>query len=420
MNSSLDAEIIIVGGGLVGLTLAAALLRAGLSVIVLESSDAPLPSPVAPDATQFDQRVFAINRASENIFRALGQGCESAWTVMQEQRISPYHNMQVWEKQGSIEFCCADIFEENLGHIIEQQVMLVALQRIVQSYDTVQILRPAQWQSFTTHEQHIQVDLQDGRSLKAAVLIGADGAHSKVREQAGIQWDSQPYGHHALVATVRTELPHAKTAWQRFLPTGPLAFLPLSEPHTSSIVWSTPPEHAKALLNMSPAEFADSLQKAFDSKLGVIEATHSRGVFPLVRRHAKQYVLPRLALVGDALRTIHPLAGQGVNMGLLDAAALADVLIKAHAQHHDVGSYWTLRGYERWRKGHNLLMLNSMDAFKHLFSNDILPLRVARNLSLNVANKAPWFKQHMILQAMGVKGGDLPSLARWTLNEVSV
>lgn len=413
MKLQTDSDVIIIGGGLVGLSLAAMLLRGGLRVIVLDNSNAPLPTPVALHDAEFDQRVFAISRASENIFRALPNQTGSVWDAMQAQRTSAYQDMHVWENSGAIHFSGMDIFEENLGHIIEQQVMLVALQEALQKQDNLQLLRPAQWQAFTIHEDRIELLLQNGELVTAKLLIGADGARSQVREQAGINWQSRDYGHHALVATVRTELSHEKTAWQRFLPTGPLAFLPLTEAHTSSIVWSTHPDKAQALLSMPKQDFQQALAQAFAEKLGMVESVRGRAVFPLVRRHAKQYVQPRLALVGDSLRTIHPLAGQGVNLGLLDAATLAEVLIDAHEKRRDVGHYWVLRRYERWRKGHNLLMLTAMDGFKQLFSNGFLPLSLMRNLGLGSLNQNKLFKQSVMLQAMGING-DLPKLARWS------
>ncbi len=413
MHFQTDSDVIIIGGGLVGLTLARALLRGGLRVILLDNSDAPAPTSVALHDSTYDQRVFAINRASENIFRALPSRHGSVWAGMQAQRISPYHDMHVWETSGAIHFSCLDIQEENLGHIIEQQVLLVALQEALQDCDNLQILRPAQWQSFSTYNDYIELHLAHGQRLTAALLIGADGAHSQVREQAGIGWASRDYGHHAVVATVRTELPHKKTAWQRFLPSGPLAFLPLSEPHSCSIVWSTHPNAAQKRLNMSEQDFREALGRAFAEKLGRIEQLHKPAVYPLVRRHAKHYVQPRLALVGDALRTLHPLAGQGVNMGLLDAATLAEVLIEAREKRHDLGNYWVLRRYERWRKAHNLLMLGAMDGFKSLFSNGFMPFSLVRNLGLDWADKNTLLKQQIMLQAMGIQG-DTPQLARFS------
>ncbi len=413
MKPNTDADVIIIGSGLVGLSLAAALLQGGLRVILLDSSDTPQAQPVALNDPTVDQRVYAISRASENIFRALPhQQHTRVWDAMQAQRVSPYQDMHVWENRAAIHFSCTDIHEENLGHIIEQQVMLAVLQQAVQT-DGVQRVCSAQLHSFSVQKNCVQVALHDGRTFTAAVLVGADGAQSQVREQAGIRWDSQDYGHHALVATVRTELPHTKTAWQRFLPTGPLAFLPLHEAHTSSIVWSTEPAQAKKLLRLPEPEFQQALEQAFAQKLGRIESVQGRALFPLIRRHAREYVQPRLALVGDALRTIHPLAGQGVNLGLLDATTLAEVLIDAQQQQHDLGHYQVLRRYERWRKGHNLLMLAAMDSFKTLFSNDFMPLRWVRSLGLNWADKNALLKQQLMLQAMGING-DLPRLARWS------
>jgi 2-octaprenylphenol hydroxylase len=247
--------------------------------------------------------------------------------------------------------------------------------------------------------------------IQTQCLIAADGAESWVRQQVGIQLKTWAYQHTAIVTTVQTELPHAATARQRFLATGPLAFLPLSDPYRSSIVWSVTPEYAEKLMALSVAEFDVALATAFAHQLGAVQMITERHAFPLRMRHAQQYVRPRIALLGDAAHTIHPLAGQGVNMGLLDAATLAEVMITACRKQRDFASLATLRRYERWRKGDTLAMLAAIEALKHLFASELPPVQCLRNVGLNLTNRLPWLKQFLTDYALG-KRGDLPSMAR--------
>lgn len=218
------------------------------------------------------------------------------------------------------------------------------------------------------------------------------------------------YHQKAVVAHVRPEKSHQETAWQRFLPSGPLAFLPLHDGRCS-IVWSTTPEQADALLALEASAFAEALAEAFDQRLGSILEVGRRGAFPLRLQHAQTYVKPGLALIGDAAHVVHPLAGQGVNLGLLDAAALAEVILDALNAGQDFASFKTLRRYERWRKGDNLLMLAVMDGFKRLFGTALPPVRLLRNIGLNLTDAAGPLKHLIARRAMGLDG-DLPRLAQ--------
>lgn len=247
--------------------------------------------------------------------------------------------------------------------------------------------------------------------LEADLLVGADGRDSWVRRQVGIEVKGWPYGQSAIVATVRPEHFHRETAWQRFLPSGPLAFLPLPD-GLCSIVWSTRPEEAERLMALDDTAFGEALTAAFGCTLGEVTLEGPRGLFPLRLQHALEYVRPGLALVGDAAHAIHPLAGQGVNLGLMDAAALAEVLLAARQRGRPMGSELTLSRYQRWRKGENLAMMAAMDGFKRLFSNRIPPLRLVRNLGLLAADRAEPLKRIIVRRAMGLSG-DLPRLARW-------
>jgi 2-octaprenylphenol hydroxylase len=402
MNQQYD--LIIIGGSHVGATLACALGGAGLRVVVVEAQEPPNAWP----ADSVDLRVFAITRASQRIFQHLG-----AWAAMEAMGISPFRRMEVWDAggDGSIRFDCADIGEPTLGHIIESRVIQEALRRRLQDLPSVDWCCPAHLAELQLEAAGpARVVLVDGRVLEAALVVGADGAESRVRTLAGIDLAREEYRQQGLVAVVCSELPHAETARQRFLPSGPLAFLPLRDGRCS-IVWSTTPEQAQELLALEETEFLERLGAAFELRLGRMLATGPRVAFPLVRRHAARYIGPRVALVGDAAHTIHPLAGQGVNLGLLDAAALAEALLAARVAGRDLGGERALRQYERGRRGANQLMMSAMDGFKGLFGSPLAPVRQLRNLGLDLVDRAGPLKEAIIRQAMGLDG-ELPELAR--------
>jgi len=396
-------DVIIVGGGMAGATLACALQGRGMKIALIEAA---LPPDVRPN-DPIDLRVSAITRASQQIFTALG-----AWPGMSARRISPFREMHVWDAGGDgfIHFDAAEVGEDALGHIIENRVIQHALWQRLQGEGGVELFCPAA----VTALQHVgavmHVNLADGKILRTRLLVGADGAQSRVRQFAGIQTRGWTYDQQAVVATVASEHSHRETAWQRFLPTGPVAFLPLHDGR-SSIVWSTSPRQALQLLAADDALFCRQLESAFGATLGRIESTSERASFPLRLQYVDSYVQPGLALIGDAAHTVHPLAGQGVNLGILDAATLAEVLVDAHAQGKDIASLKVLRRYERWRKGNNLMMMAAMDGFKRLFGADWEPLRRVRNAGLSLTNRIPPVKQLIMRHAMG-RAGDLPALAR--------
>jgi 2-octaprenylphenol hydroxylase len=399
-----DYDLLIAGGGMVGSALACALGDADLKIGLLEG--APLDR-IRP-GLELDARVSAISHASQRIFAAVG-----AWDGIAAWRVSPFRDMRVWDVTGfgSIHFDSAAIGEPLLGWIIENRVIQFALLERVQQLPAVELLCPATLDTAQALENGCwRVCLSDGREFTTRLLVGADGAQSRVRQLAGIETSGWSYDQTAIVANVRTAEPHQQTAWQRFLPTGPLAFLPLADGRCS-IVWATPPEQADALLALNEAEFAEALAEAFDQRLGAIVEVGHRAAFPLRLQHARAYVQPGLALIGDAARVIHPLAGQGVNLGLLDAATLAEVVLDAVAAGHDFGSLKVLRRYERWRKGDNLLMMGMMDGFKRLFGNGLPPVRLLRNIGLNLTDTAGPLKNFIARRAMGL-AGDLPRLAR--------
>ena len=393
MSKQPHYDVIVVGAGMVGAALALALGRQELKVALVDAHAPQLEWP----QDDYDIRVSAITRASQHLFESLG-----AWPLMQAERISPYRDMHVWDAGGDgvIHFDSADIGEPDLGHIIENRVIVKGLHTCLAAQQNVTPFWPVQPKAMTLSEAEASLLLTDGTELTARLLVGADGARSWIRKQAGISVKGWDYDQVALVTWVKPELFHQETAWQRFLSTGPLAFLPLTEGYCS-IVWSTAPEHAAQLQAMEADRFAQELQAAFENKLGVIESVGPRAMFPLRSFETQNYILPRLALVGDAAHTIHPLAGQGVNLGLADMASLLQVVTAAQQQQRDIGTEKTLRRYERWRRADNRSMLIAMDGFKRLFSTDQSGLRWVRNLGLKLTDQALPLKRLIMQQALG-------------------
>lgn len=402
-------DVIILGGGLVGLTLAVALIRSGFHVALIENN---LPRPISSDA-KYDLRISAINHASQRIFENL-----NVWQDVLTLGINAYQEMHVWDASGmgEIHFTCTDVGEANMGYMIENRVLIKALWTQLQNAEHVDLFCPAFVKDVAVSEKSVAVILDDGQTLSGKLLVGADGANSWLRDHLDFQLHAWPYHHSALIATVETEKPHQQTAWQIFLPDGILAFLPLSNPHHCSIVWSTIPNEIEQSHQLPVEEFNQKLASAFAYRLGKVQKISESAVFPLHMRHVKQYVQTRVALIGDAAHTIHPLAGQGVNLGLLDAICLAEVISNSHKKHLDIGSLKTLRHYERWRKGDNWLMITAMESFKRLFGSEFSLIKMIRNLGLTFTNRFSFAKNDIMRRAMGL-GGDLPKLAKIRFNE---
>lgn len=398
-----DTDVIIAGGGMVGAALACALAEQGFTITLLERKE---PAETWP-ADSYDIRVSAISRASQNIFTHL-----QAWPGMVQRRVTPYEQMRVWESAGAeVHFHAADIGEPNLGHIIENRVIQIALWEQMHNLDNIAIHCPASISGLDLDETSPRVVLNDGSHRTASLIVAADGARSSLRELAGISTGGWGYDQTAVVCTVRAEQGNQSTCWQRFMPTGPLALLPMDD-DLFSIVWSTSPAQAEELLAMPPEAFNNALTQASEERLGRLELMGERGAFPLRLQHAKQYIKPGLALVGDAAHVIHPLAGQGVNLGLLDMAELVDVLTRARDRNHPLGALHTLRRYERARKGENIAMQAAMDLFKRVFSNDLPPLKLARNLGMGMTERLAPVKNLLIRNALGTQGTP-PSLAQF-------
>ncbi len=402
------ADLLIVGAGMVGSALALALRHSGLQILLLDGG----PLTVVPFDAQapFEPRVSALSAASQRILERLG-----AWDGIAQRRATPYSDMHVWDGSGTgqIHFSAASVHAQVLGHIVENRVVQDALLERLHDSD-IGLLANARLEQLRRSGDEWLLTLADGRQLRAPLVIAADGANSAVRRLAGCETREWDYLHHALVTSVRCSAGHQATAWQRFTDEGPLAFLPLTrggQQDWCSIVWSTTPEHAEQLMAMDEAAFLQALGRAFEGRLGDVLQADPRVCVPLRQRHAKRYVGEGLALIGDAAHTIHPLAGQGVNLGFLDAAVLAEVLVNACERGERLADVKVLSRYERRRMPHNLALMAAMEGFERLFQADPLPLRWLRNSGLKLVEQMPEAKALFVRQALGLSG-DLPDLAK--------
>lgn len=387
-------DVVVAGGGLAGLVAAASLARAGFEAVVVEGR-----ARDAPD----DGRVSALTVASERILRRLG-----VWERIAE-AAAPFREIEVWEADGGagIRFEARAIGEAHLGCIVENRVIAAALEDAGDALG-VGWRRPARVSGITLGRGEVIVDPGGSAPrLRAGLLVGADGSGSLVRALAGIPVRSGSYGQLGIVCAVRPERHHGDVARQVFRPAGPLAFLPLPD-GLCSIVWSTGRGHGQHLLGLPDEEFRAALENAFERRLGRIEWTGARAGFPLRRVQASTYRAPRVALVGDAAHTIHPLAGQGVNLGILDAAVLSEEVEKAARRGRDPGGRAALLRYERRRKGHNLAAQWTMDGFYRLFRPRLPPVRLLRNLGLAATDRLAPIKNRLMRRASGFDG-DLPS-----------
>ena len=396
-----DYDVLIVGGGMVGATLGCALGGSMLKVAVLE--DAP-PQEFAPDQPH-DLRVSAVSVASASILKTVG-----AWKGVTGRRLCPYRRMRVWEDRGDVEFRSEEINEPVLGHIVENRIIQLAVLERLKDFANVDLLCPVKTKRIDYTAGGSTIELEDGRVLSGRLLVAADGGYSRVRQIAGMGVAGWDYEQHAFVLTVDTGYPQQDITWQRFTPTGPLAFLPLDGPH-ASLVWYNTQDEVKRLKSLPDEMLMRELKQTFPDCLGEINAIAARGSFPLKRQHALNYTKEGVALIGDAAHMIHPLAGQGVNIGLLDAAALAQTLIAAKRSGRDIGSARVLEDYESMRRNNNLVMMTTMDMFYRVFGNASAPLRLVRNLGLGIAERLGPAKKMVMRYAMGL-GGSLPKLAR--------
>jgi len=393
-------DVVIVGAGIVGLSFANELAGSDFSVAVIERN------PVKAITDEPDCRVSAINRFALSRFQQTG-----IWQSSLAQRACPFEKMFVWDQTGAgqIQFDSAELGLPELGVIVENNVLQQMLLEAVQRTDNITYLCPEEiveidYSPDIENQQKQQalstITLSSGKQLTAKLLVGADGIHSKVRDAAQIQRAKQSYQQQGLVCNVRTSESHQNTAWQCFMPTGPLAFLPLYNGY-SSIVWSLDEASAQENMALDDEAFKIKLAAASEFKLGEILNVSQRFLFPLSHGHVTEYVKPGLVLIGDAAHNIHPLAGQGANLGIADAFALADIICTAKQANRQWAALHTLMKYQRQRKGANQLMEMSMTGFKELFGHENALLSEIRNAGLSLVDHMPALKYRIIQQALG-------------------
>jgi 2-octaprenylphenol hydroxylase len=446
-----DLDALIVGGGVVGATMASLLIERGLAepkrVALVDARFAP--PPAAGLEADWDLRVVALSRASQRVLEHAG-----AWSRLPRARVHPYQRMCVWDASapaprtsegpgapgasgafgvfgvfgappgvgasaGSIRFDAADLGEPDLGSIVDARALKAACLEAAAAAGALlieaRVLRIDPGAPRGGAGAGVRVRLDDGRDLDTGLVLAADGADSPTRTLLGIDTVAHQYLEDALVAHVRTERAHEDTAWQRFLPTGPLAFLPLSDGRVS-IVWSCERREAERLRLLDAAAFGAALTEASDAVLGAVEVTTPIVSFPLVMQHAQRYVAEHAVLLGDAAHAVHPLAGQGLNLGLLDCATLAEVLGEARASGRSgpvpaLADAASLRRYERWRRSENLAAAAALDALQRLFSNSNPLTARVRRFGLEAVGRVPVLRNALARRALGLSG-DIPAFLR--------
>lgn len=407
MSDTKVFDILVVGGGMTGTALALGLSQQGWHVGLVEAGEraALLQAPVAvKSVADFEPRVSAISMASQQLLDSLG-----AWQGVVAGRHCPYQGMTVWDGDGTgrIHFDAAELQARALGTIVENRSLVRELFEEVEISD-VELIYGVQVTGCSQAGDQRSIELADGRKLSARLVIAADGANSRLRQWVGLPTREWDYDQQAIVCTVRTAQSHRYTAWQRFSQTGPLAFLPLAtengDEHFCSIVWSQDTEEARRLMALDDATFMAELERAIERELGALESVSRRFAFPLRQRHAKDYIATGFALVGDAAHTIHPLAGQGANLGYGDVRVLLEELGKAKSSGLSPANDLVLARYQRRRKGENLTMMLAMEGFKQLFGRDELPLRLLRNTGMRWLDGLAPVKNRIAAEAMGLRG----------------
>jgi 2-octaprenylphenol hydroxylase len=395
-------EVIVVGGGIVGATAACILAEAGIKTALINEKQ---PQKIWPDDT-VDLRVSALTRASQNILEKI-----DVWPTMKKRGVGPYYQMRVWDANGNgeLHFDCADTEFDQLGHIVENRITVASLWDQLEILSDASLICPATVDELQEINRGWRVLMADGDEYEADLVIAADGRDSRLREMRGIGTTGWAYQQDGLVATVTTEKHHQNTAWQRFLSEGPLAFLPLANGQCS-IVWTLSTETSEKYQQLNDDDFLFVLEQASAGILGKMIEVGPRAKFPLRFQFARRYIGEHFVLIGDAAHAMHPLAGQGANAGLLDAAAITELIIQAKRANRPIASQRVLRRFERWRKGDNLTMMASMDAINKIFKVSVLPLVMLRSDGMNRINKNDLIKQFFNRYAMGLRS-DLPSLA---------
>ncbi|MGO1119489.1 UbiH/UbiF/VisC/COQ6 family ubiquinone biosynthesis hydroxylase [Rhodovibrionaceae bacterium A322] len=411
-----SVEVAISGGGLVGLTLAISLAQAGISVLVVDAED-----PEVALAEPFDGRSSAIAACSHRLLEATG-----VWERLEA--AAPILDIRVTDGQVGrgasrffLHYDSEELGEGPLGYIVENRLMRRALHARAAELDNLLLLAPMKATGSQRSGQGAVLKLESGEEVSASLIVAAEGRRSPLREEAGIavrRWDYRQSG---IVCTISHELPHYDVAFEHFLPSGPFAVLPLSDDESlpdgewgryrSSIVWTERPDLVPHMMELDDAGFSQEIQRRFGDSLGRIKVLGRRWSYPLSLQHADSYHDERLILVGDAAHGIHPISGQGFNLGIKDVAALAECLVDARRLGQDLGNQAIVDRYARWRRFDNMAMIAATDGLNRLFSNNLPPVRLARDLGMAAVNQLPPLRRFFMRHAMGTVG-DLPKLFR--------
>ena len=395
-------DSIIIGGGMVGMATAIALAEAGLHIAVVERT--PPPQQLED---RFDGRVSAISLGSKRLLEQIG-----AWQHLSP-HAQPIADIRVVDNFSNafLHYDHREVGDDPFGWIVQNRHIRAGLfQRAEVLKAKLHLFTPAETVAVDEQPGHVAAHLKDGTVLHAPLLIAADGKHSQTRARVGIDTVQWNYPHQAIVCTIAHSAPHHGLALERFFPVGPFAVLPMQN-NQSSLVWTEPQDVAEALLALNEDELTEEIQSRIGGYLGEIEVAGPRFTYPLTLVHAQHYTKPRVALIGDAAHGIHPIAGQGVNLGFRDVAALSEVLVEAHRLGMDLGSATTLAGYDKWRRFDAVTMTAVTDGLTRLFSNNHAPLAFARRAGLRIVSILPGTKQFFMKHAMGTVG-DLPKLMR--------
>lgn len=385
-------DVVIVGGGMVGGALALGLAQQGFTVTVIEKNAPPAFDASSPP----DVRISAISASSVGLLRGLG-----VWDSVRKMRAHAYRQLETWEWESAhVVFNAAELKLPELGYMVENNVLQLALWQALEAHERISLRVGTSLQAMRREEIYTSLTLTDGSQIDARLVVGADGASSQVRQLAGVDIHAWQYQQSCMLISVQCAGDPGDSTWQQFTPAGPRAFLPLFD-HWASLVWYDAPARIRQLQGMSMAQLQQEITRHFPSRLGEVTPL-SAGAFPLTRRHALQYVKPGLALVGDAAHTIHPLAGQGVNLGYRDVDALLDILGRAKAYGEEWASLPVLKRYQTRRQADNFIMQSGMDLFYAGFSNDLPPVRMLRNLGLMAAERAGGLKRQALKYALGL------------------
>lgn len=386
------SDVVVIGGGMVGAAAALGLAQAGFTVTVVENRK---PRPF--DALQPpDLRISAISASSVALLESIG-----VWKTLRHMRSAAYRGLETWEWEASrVSFSAQELGIPELGYMLENEVLQLALWQHLEQMPNISLMVPAELKTIAQNQDVWNVELSDGREIETKLVLGADGANSLVRAQAGIGVRGWQYRQSCMLITVQTQEDPLDVTWQQFTPQGPRAFLPLWD-SWASLVWYDNPARIRQLMALPMSQLTQEIKHTFPARLGDVTAI-AAGSFPLVRRHANRYVQSGLALLGDAAHTINPLAGQGVNLGYRDVDALLDVVINARQQGEIWHSEEILKRYQHRRRPDNLLMQAGMDLFYSAFSNELKPLQLVRNLGLMAAERSGELKKRALKYALGL------------------